>query len=99
MSIQRSEESEILDKKITEDIKSEVQPEEAEKKSKDELDNIENDVEKIEIAKSVPQSQAANSSTKDSVNGSDDSDSRSKSPNPLTAQGFFDLKFYHSRLW
>jgi len=55
-------------------------------------------VEKIEIAESVPQLKAANPAENNEHSNDTDTD-RSKSPNPLTAQGFYDLKFYHSRLW
>jgi len=87
---------ESLNNKIRSDIQSEAQSNNL-KKHDDELDNIENDVEKIEIAESFPELNAANNAENNERDNKDTE--RSKSPKPLTTQGYLDLKFYHSRLW
>lgn len=97
LSIQLSEELENLDShKRAGDVMGEVHFEASIKLPKDELNNIENDIEKIEISADLTERRPSHHENDEN----DDADSeRNKSPNALTAQGFFDLKFYHSRLW
>lgn len=78
-------------------IKSDETAKNIEDKSNDDLDNIENDVEKVEITENMADVTNHNGQNKGDKN--EDPESGRKTPSNLTAQGYFDLKFYHSRLW
>ncbi|KAF5296563.1 hypothetical protein FQA39_LY12481 [Lamprigera yunnana] len=90
LTIQPSEDSEIGEKQILHNIKGEIHFEDTIDESVD--DHIERQV--------VPALDSARiGDTAELQTFSDDSSTSRKSPGSLTAQGFFDLKFYHSRLW
>lgn len=92
--IQRTEDIiEDLDQQIIRNVESEVHFDDVVDYRHDDLDKIKE--EQMAASKHVhPLTDLDPPSL-----GSEHSDNRDKSPNSLTAQGFFDLKFYHSRLW
>lgn len=84
LSLQTSE-----DVEVEEDVKGEIQPQFVHTKSN--FDIVE-DIKKLAVA----QNQATpTSKTPDKGDG----DAARKTPSHLTEQGFFDLKFYHNKLW
>lgn len=93
LSIQCNEDSEIVDKLILQNVKGEVH---FEPKLNSNNVEIADAIAKLQIVDNNVELNGAN--LHEEVDNGDETD-RSKSPNPLTAQGFVDLKFYHSRLW
>jgi hypothetical protein len=84
LSIQLSEEQ--TEDKKNDDVESEVPPKETE------ID--EEAIEKLEISQN-----GADVENKEEKTETPDKTPGKKTPSHLTEQGFFDLKFYHNKLW